>query len=439
MISKNEGQLRYEEIRKDEFLKDLLEKSLRYNILTEEEINYINFGISKILEKMLIYFTKNESSSINIDIADNLLKSVCYTISISLTKNNNINKIINDLKNRSIESLFHEGQRIIKKKFINSKKLLEHIKQDKLKISNYSYLDTIDYGIDVFIKKYNYFYKAHEVPGDIDYQLSDNVFSYEGVEQIEKYLINLNYENIFCNYFNISEVRNLLYSYSNRSDELLINVFDIVLANSVGNYILGKNPFELDIKDYEKIIIEEKIKNKEILNNYIEFIVEEKRITDDLFVNYIKKGILKFKELLFSAANNNGFKNVFVTFIKEDKNILEYKPQPKLSNKQFKKIYETIISLNDVNEKIRIIKNEIKNIEDLIDILNSDCFYENEFVSLYESLDEFSLSLIISYNLDINDDYCDKAYEEELKKYINSLPKNMQDRINEISKQINLL
>ena len=203
MINKNLEQLNYEDIRKDEFLKDLLEKALRYNILSEEEINYINFGISKVLEQLLVYYTKDESSSINIDIADNLLKSVCYTISISLTKDNNINEIINNLKNRSITSLFKEGQKIIKNKFINSKNILEHIKKDKLKISNYSYIDTIDYGIDVFIKKYDYFYKAHEVPGDIDYQLSDNVFSYEGVEQIERYLINLNYENVFCNYFDI--------------------------------------------------------------------------------------------------------------------------------------------------------------------------------------------------------------------------------------------
>ena len=442
MINKNLEQLNYEDIRKDEFLKDLLENALRYNILSEEEINYINFGISKVLEQLLVYYTKDESSSINIDIADNLLKSVCYTISISLTKDNNINEIINNLKNRSITSLFKEGQKIIKNKFINSKNILEHIKKDKLKISNYSYIDTIDYGIDVFIKKYDYFYKAHEVPGDIDYQLSDNVFSYEGVEQIERYLINLNYENVFCNYFDIKEVRTLLYSYSNKSDELLLNVFDIVLANSVGNYILGKNPFELDIKEYEKKIIEDKVKNKEILenlNNYIEFIVKKKKITDDLFINYIKKGVLKFKELLFSAANNNILKDVFITFIKENKNILEYKPEAKLSNKQFKKIYERIISLNNVNDKVKIIKNEIKNIEDLIDILNSDCLYEDEFVYLYEALDEFSLSLIIFYSFDINDDYCNKVYQKELKKYINSMPKNMKHKIEQISKQINFL
>ncbi|MGN9136280.1 DUF6179 domain-containing protein [Clostridium sp. HCP1S3_B4] len=34
----------------------------------------------------------------------------------------------------------------------------------------------MDYGLGAFFKKYDYFFKAHEVPITLDYPLSDNVF-----------------------------------------------------------------------------------------------------------------------------------------------------------------------------------------------------------------------------------------------------------------------
>lgn len=437
-------QVKFEDIKKDEFVQDLLNKCLENNIFTTEEIDYINFGISKVLDKQLIYFTKNESSSINVDIAENLLASVYFTISMSLKKIENISKIISRIKEESIESIFKDGQKIIKRKYITSKSILDKLKNNRMKIDNYSYVDTIDYGLDLFFKKYDYFFKAHEVPGDIDYQLSNNVFSYAGIEHIEKYINNLNYEDTFCHFFYINEIKDLLYSYSENSHELLINVFDLVLTNSIGSFIAGNDCICLNLKEYDKdvissIIIKDYSENKLniFLNKYLCEIIRKLNITDKLFISYIKKSIDKIKEKFIYSINRGIFKEQFVIFKEKNKKVLQYKPFPKLSNGEFRKIFEELLKVGNIDEKINIIGEKVKNIEDIIDLLSSEIFMDYEYNSFFKSLDYFTIALILAYMPCIEDynDY-DEIWHKEFAKYYLTISQSARSKIKEISKQI---
>ena len=60
--------------------------------------------------------------------------------------------------------MFKIGHDLIKKKTVESKNLLYKIQENKLKVNNYSYNDTIDYGIPLFFKEYDDFFAAHETP-----------------------------------------------------------------------------------------------------------------------------------------------------------------------------------------------------------------------------------------------------------------------------------
>lgn len=437
-------QIKFEDIKKDEFVQDLLDKCLQNDILNNEDIDYINFGISKVLDQQLIYFTKNESSSINIDVAENLLMSVYFTISMSLKKSHNINEMIDRLKNHSIESIFKDGQRIIKRKYIKSKSILIKLKSSKMNIDNYSYVDTIDYGLDLFFNKYDYFFKAHEVPGDIDYQLSNDVFSYIGIEHIEKYIINLSYEETFCKCFDINEIKSLLFSYSDNSYELLLNVFDIVLTNSIGSFIAGNDCMRLNIKEYDKEIILNRIvkdysenKLNTFINKYLCEIIKKLNITDYSFRTYIKRSLNKVKENFVYSINKGILKNEFVTFKEKNKQTLQYKPAPKLSNTQYKKVFEELLVLDKIDDKINVIKTKVKNIEDMIDILSSEVFMDCEYSTFFKSLDYFTLALILAYVPYIEDfNAYDETWHKEFAKYYLTVSQNTRNKIKEISKQI---
>lgn len=434
-------EVKFQDIKNDEFVQDLLKKCLKNNILSKEEVDYINFGISKVLNKQLIYFTKNESTSTNIDIAQNLLMSVYFTISISLKRNENILEIITRIKEDSIESIFKDGQEIIKMKFFKCRLILESIYKNKININNYAYIDTIDYGLGAFFKKYDYFFKAHEVPITLDYPLSDNVFSYIGIERIERYLINLNFENKFCNLFNENEIKKLLYSYSDNSEEILLNIFNIVLVNSFGSFVIGKDFKNLNIKEYEKEIILNNIGNHELLykylNDYMGVIKNNLNVNDKEFFQYIKKALEKLFVLLKISYKNKTFKEQFVTFKNEKQEILQYKSYKKLSNDEFRSIYEEIIILENVNDKISLLKEKIKNIDDIVDILSSECFMDNEYIILFSSLDYFEIALIIAYIPDI---FSYVMYEEKwqikFNEYFLNLKPEIQNKIKEVSRKI---
>ena len=65
-----------------------------------------------------------------------------------------------------------------------------------------------------------------------------------------------------------------------------------------------------------------------------------------------------------------------------------------LENEEFKNIIESIIEEESIFNKINIIKSKINSIKDFIDMLNSDCLFENEYIELFKSLTDIEISIL---------------------------------------------
>ncbi|MBE6052821.1 MAG: hypothetical protein E7212_02750 [Clostridium sartagoforme] len=430
-------------INEEYFLKDLLSKCYERGLLEDRYLNKIYNDRLELLKIQLKYYTRDNSSSVMVEVAESVLEGIDYTISVYLKSLKSVNLMIEKLKSITLEEMLKRGNKIIKEKFIVNKELLKYIQKNKINVDNYSYKDTIEYGISVFFKVYNIRFTPHETPGSIDYQLCIDDMNYVGVEYIENYLNTLKLEDEFCHKFDIEEIRKLLKGYNKDSNFLLINIFEIVLTNSLGLMICDKTLSSINITNKDREIIKEKLNNlslEEINDNLIVLgskLCELLDIKNINLIEYINKAVFKISSLIKNALELNRLEELFISFSEEDENTIKYIDKKKMSNSKFRKITERIRESSLIEEKIELIKNHIKSLEDLIDMLDSECLFNEEFNIYFESLSQFEIVLIFKYISDLSlDNTYDRDWYIKFNNYMSKLTEEEQSIIKEISEKV---
>lgn len=432
--------------REDKFFKDVLVTCYEKKLLSDNTLAKIYYERMELLKEKLKYYTRDDSSSVMVEAAESILESIDYTIGIYLKTFNNIDFIIQELKNSKLSYMLKMGHTLIKNKILQCKNILNNINENKLKVYNYSYDDTIDYGIPLFFKEYDDFFQAQETQGSIDYQLYMDNTNYAGVEYMYNYLYTLSLENDFCNKFSINDINQVLKGYDKKCELLLINIFELVLINSLGIIICGKDLTTLNISDLDRKIIKNKLEKLYLEELEKELLKDAKicskilKIKNEALIDYINKATLKIASFIKDSLKLNKLEKVFISYKEnEDKGIIEYTDGEKMKNSQFKSLSEEIRECSLVKDKISLIKNNIKSLEDLLDMLNADCLFEDEYIKYFKSLSKMDLVLLSKCmsELSNNGEYEKDAYLE-FNKYISSLSKEEQREISDMKEKIKL-
>ncbi|ALB44799.1 DUF6179 domain-containing protein [Clostridium beijerinckii] len=434
---------------KEHYFQSLLQVLHSNDILNNKELENIQVQILDILRETANYYTKAESYSVRVEVAEQIMLSIYYTIGSFLKGKTSIKEKITLIKENAMKYLFSEGEKVLKTKIEESKDLLKNVQKSKLKTSNYAYIDTIDYGIPLFFIEYDSRFAAHEMQGSIDYPLAIDEMELVGIEYISEYLKKIDFENQFCSHFDSYEIENLLKSFDKNSDHILINIFELVLTNYLGCMVLGKRGITLDITDTERRYLKNKLGElkeeefNEVISRIVEGICQEFNINDINFINYINKTIYKIMPSIKKNIENNKLENTFITFKNEDENLIRYEDGESLENSRFKDITEEIRDCDKVDDKIQIIRKEIHSLRDLVDVLGSDCIFDYEFIEIFKVLDDFEISLLLKYipNDSVMDvDYgteSDKEWHEKLEEYLDMINEEKKSKI--ITESLNII
>lgn len=425
-IQKYNYSIRYN-LSKEHFFKDILKYFFDNELLDNKIFDKIAIQRLELLRVKLVYYTKDESSSVMVEIAEELLNCIDYTIGIYLKSFDDMNLIINEFEKMDLSYMLNMGNDIIKKKLELSKNMLQKIMGNMLVVNNYSYEDTINYGIPLFFKEYDDFFKAHETPGSIDYQLCIDDFEYKGIEYIYNYLYNLSLEVEFCEKFNTNEIKELLIGYDKHSEELLINIFELVLTNSLGLILCGRDLQSININSFDREQIRGRLLNLSIVELQQELLkcsdicCDILDIKNNALIAYIKKAVLKISGLISQSIKLNKLEGVFISFVESNnQEKIEYIDGKKMSNSNFKKLSEAIRDCSLIKDKIYLIKNNVNSIEDLVDILNAECLFDDEYTTYFKSLSSIELIILLKYISTLSDEY-EKEWYHKFKKCITDL------------------
>lgn len=221
-------------------LPDILKKGAQNGELTYEEIIGIQGRLWELLGTQTKRYTKGDSSSVRVETAEELLRSICFTIGLLLKSGGDTGganapydmSIL--LECDDMEALLKEGQKKLRRLVEIGKLLLIKAKEGILPIENISYHETI-ISIEGFFRKYDIMFFAHEIPCSIDYQLCHAVpDELQGIKYINEYLRRIILENRFCSRFDSEKIIRLLEAYCVDYRELLINIYEPVAVNALG-------------------------------------------------------------------------------------------------------------------------------------------------------------------------------------------------------------
>lgn len=199
--------------------------------------------------KQVERFTSGDSSSVPVEMAQELFASVCYTLGIDIAGNPDDLAWILDA---DLDQKFRDGTEDLKRKLKIGKRLWQAACLGVPKIHNESMHDTLR-SMSGFFRHYDPYYFAHDIPCDIDYQLCRPVSErLLGVDFVNEYLKRIVIENELLSCFSPSRCTSLLNVFCPDYEGLLINLYEPVATNVIGLSLIGGDIRSLNISEFDR-------------------------------------------------------------------------------------------------------------------------------------------------------------------------------------------
>ena len=226
------------------YFTSLLDAALGANLLSAPDVEVIKMQCLQLLARKSHAYYSGDSSSIQTELAQNILESIAYTLGLHL-KTMPPEDAITLVKQRPIADIYALGRSRIDTLL----KVLRHLQQDLLAnlliTPNQTYNDTCKGAVPGFLQLYRPDYGAHEIHVTADYPLYNPLANATGIEFMLGYTEALLLESRFCNLFSHNQIHSLLQRYHKSYDVLIINLFSQVLKNAIGCILCGTNPLPL--------------------------------------------------------------------------------------------------------------------------------------------------------------------------------------------------
>ena len=314
------SKIKRENLDERNYFKTLIEEAYNNEMLTNDDMVNLQMQILQLLDEKIYKYTGNDSTSIKKEVMEDILNSNSYTISAYLKTFKNPDEAIKTIKEKGLKIAYQEGRKKIDKMLNIIRVMYIKVKQNKLDIPNVTYNDTIIGGIKGFLKIYNPDFKAQDMKITADYPLYNNLIGkLDGVEFIKEYLNSIYLENVFCKKFSEEKINYLLYGYSHDYKELIINIFEIVLLETIGCKLVKRDIQDLTISTDElnEIYVmfkgKEKIEIKQMINNVYQEISNELLLDNEQLQKYIEKNLDYIVEIITNAVEQNTLDKVFIT------------------------------------------------------------------------------------------------------------------------------
>lgn len=211
-------------------------------VLSEEEKNWIQVELLKLLEQQTKRYTSGDSSSIPVELGQELLDSLMFCIGVGLQGREYMGEMDwSLLLNSDLSSMAEKGRDFLKRCVEYGENLWKKICMSLPSVENRSMKDTLA-SMGTFWKKYDVCFFAHEIPCDIDYQLSKPVSEKKkGVLYVIAYLEQLAVENHFLSFFDKTVMIPVLSRYCPDYEGLLINLYEPIATNTMGCALLQRS------------------------------------------------------------------------------------------------------------------------------------------------------------------------------------------------------
>lgn len=437
-------------LNREHYFEHLLEEVSSKSLLSEEALENVQMQLLTLLSQQIEKYNAGKSTSIQVKQAEKLMVSINYTLGMYFKSIENINESIALIKEGRFGDYFNQGYEIIIKKLESVKAAWSALKDEAIETENYAYNDTIGKGIEPFFEEYNPRFESHGCPGSIDYPLSLDKMDTVGIEYLEEYIDKLRLETKFCSYFSKESRETLLRNYHEEYEHLLINIYELVLTNAIALQLLKKPLKNLSLDREEVKNLQQQF--QKLAPQVLEFLMmqaakeclNEMKLEEEKIRSYVRKTVLKLMPVIKQKLEQNQLEAVFIVRKEDKAEKMNYLGGNRLSDKAFKLLADEIRDCTQAEDKIAIITEQINDIDDLVDVLESSFIYEEEYKAIYHSLGNMVAALLLKRMAGKEAIYevikkkHEAEWQQELVEYINALEKAEQKKIYIIAEKIEI-
>ncbi|MEG1984471.1 MAG: DUF6179 domain-containing protein [Oscillospiraceae bacterium] len=292
------------------------ESELMNENISEDELSRLQLKIWRLLARRTGLYTMGDSSSVQVETAQELLASICFLLRLFIRESKSSLRALAD---DDAESVFSRAIEMAEKKIEHGKQLYMEASSGVPELKSLSLSDTLQ-SIGNFFNKYDYRYFAHLIPCDIDYQLCHAVpETLQGIEYVNEYLCRLIIENDIIRHFKKDTVVALLKAYCEDYNGLLINLCEPVLTNTIGLAMIHEDVFCLNIKKDEQARLCDLLQTMsgEQLSARLENASErlaDRLEADDAATEYIKQAVTALYPRIEAAVTSGGLNGIFLSW-----------------------------------------------------------------------------------------------------------------------------
>lgn len=395
------SRIKRERLSSEKYFQSLLEEAYSAKLLSDNELERIQFDCLALLAKKTERYNMGDSSSIGVDKAQDLLSTIMFTVGVELKNYKNPDDGIEVLQRDGVDSIYKAGYKRIEGLVKQAKMLQSTIICNLFETKNVFYSSTVVDGINGFFKLYYPEFESREIHITADYPVYKRMEPLLGIEFIGKYLEYIYYENEFCTKFSSEDVHHLLCGYDEKYESLLFNIYEQVLTSAIGCILTGGDLLRLErTPSSTKVLIalfqgKSRVEIQEVLTTALEELSEAMEISDSL-KHYLSGSLPKIAVSVENAVSLNTLDNVFIIpRYPENNPKISVSFGEKMDDEKYREFLEEFMQCRHLEDKKAMIKTQIHSLGDLEDILLDGELYEEEILSIIKDLNPVEIAALL--------------------------------------------
>lgn len=427
-----------EQIRENEsYFHAVLRYGLSCGLFGEADVSKLQLGLYALLSDETARYTMGDSSSIPVETAKSLYRSICFCLGLRLRQAGGLVDAAQLILETPLAALFLEGRSQVRLEFERGKTLLAELQRAPFRTGNLAYLSTCHEALPEFFRRYDFWHGTHDIPCMIDYPLVFPVAG-EGVSFINAYLGKLLLETRFLLAFEPPAVARLLRGHCPEPDEALINLFEPVYCNAMGRALLKKDIRPLNIRKPDRAALWRLVGDRS--EEYLRILLQQagERIRMELTPNAALQVFLEAaqKELLarlLFVHDEEALCGIFTSFPepKQERARVLYRKRKPMADEALRELIEELRDMRFLADKLALLQRAVRSLEDWMEIIPL-CFEEAELPEAFLLLSNEELVAILSR---LNSRYQERPaeapelWEAAFARFLTALPTERQKQV----------
>lgn len=427
------------------YFQSLLEEAHRLGELSEVELESIMGQYVGLLSVMTERFNRGMSSSVKIETAQQIAASNFYTIGLYCKSLPDTASALAAIRNESIAEAYRKGRESLDSELRRARELYRVVRVTRIRNPDLSYNATIDEGLELFFSQYDPDFGSHQMPASIDYQLLNPVTGLAGVEYMNRYLGNLYAENIFCSRFDDTAIDEAMRGYHPEYEDLLVNICGQVLQNALGCAMCGRDPRSLNVARADLTSIASQLQGKtvesirDVLAGKAEVVLTTLDLGEPHIREYILGSLTDIASSVRVSLDTGTLETVFTARRSRGRSrIIKYSSGLKMDDEKYRSIVNRILACRLSEDRVEIIKQHVKTLSDMEDIICDGELTEEEALSVFRMLEDIDIAAMVKrhpYSPDTEDldlPQSELQLRRYLDKYLRTMPADRLQRLRSI-------